>query len=681
MKFATNKFKSELKDVEKYYDIFGLKKKFSNCKTENEYGKFIKRANTLSKEHEEKLLSLVIRNNTLYLLFKKDEVSKKSLEEYILDYEIEHFPNMKYTHKLELIINSLNKYKYPNKSNIIGKVYRLSRSSIYLEFNFYNNLIIEKVSTFTKIRNKKDVEYYRKHNRTLYKIVGDTIVYEPYNVDEYKNIYLDKKIYGGSSKQKNNVPFFSIRSFENFQSSKIGVLTDLLLDIKEYLSHCLTITPIFKEYNEINWIKTKSMHENLICTLNQISFNIIDTTNTKDISQNLKQLLVHAFKKNNINGNNIIISNTINKNAINLNIIYSIDYYTENNINDAYIYSMKVAVQNIYVESIEKEWKNKKESISQDKLYYSNIANKLLIEGLMKYEIVNHISLLEKCYNISIPNWKFLYRYSYNKNKKEKIQKYFQLQIKEGSLDIQELSISNSEIFFRDSSYNYAIINEKGNLMEIYDTKESPIPDYQFIYKRFQDCENVDFIDKSELLQYIDLFEKEQIHNILETQIDSFMEKSLLFKNSIKNLQEKRPSRDTVLKCIPKDKKGYKYFGEFIEYFYKKKGIRLSPLLKKSKDVKSYIAGMYKINYQSFYNSDGTPMIKYVVGKIKDSKFNQSIATSMLFKVIKNCDEENFKKYATMLAVDFIRINQYTVIPYPFKYLREYACSYMRSKE
>lgn len=678
MRFATNKFKSELKDVEKYYDIFGLKKKFSNCKIENEYGKFIKRANTLSKEHEKKLLSLVIRNHTLYLLFKKGEVSKESLENYILDYDIEYFPNMFYTHKLELIINSLNKYKYPNKPNIIGKVYRLSKSSIYLEFDFYDNLIIEKVSTFTKIRNKKDIEYYRKQNRTLYKIIGDAVIYDPYNIDEYKNIYINKKIYKNSNK-KNNVPFFSIKSFESFQSSKIGVLTDLLLDIKKYLSHCLTITPIFNEYNEINWVKTKNMHAELIRTLNQISFNIIDTTNTKNISQNLKQLLIHAFKKNNISENNINISNIINENAINLNIVHPADYYTENNIKDAYIYSMQLAIQNIYVENIEKEWKNKQVSISQDKLYYSNIANKLLIEGLMKYEIVNHVSLLEKCYGISIPKWKFLYRYSYSKNKKEKVQKYFQLQIREGNLDIQELSILNTEILFSDSSYDYAIIDEKGNLMEIHETKEIPIPDYQFIHKRFQECENIDFIDKRQLLQYINLFEKEQSHNISETQIDSFMEKSLLFKNSIKKLREKKLSGETVLKCIPKDKKGYKYFGEFIEYFYKKKGIRLAPLLKKSKDVKLYIAGMYKINYQSFYDSNGIPMIRYVVGKIKDSEFNQSLATGMLFRIIKNCDEANFKKYATMLAVDFIRINQYTVIPYPFKYLREYAFNYIRS--
>lgn len=679
MRFATNRFKTELKDIERYYDIFALKKSV-HSKIENEYGNYIKRANTLSKEHEQKLLSLVIRNHMLYLLFKKDEVSKESLEDYILDYEIEYFPNMLYTHKLELIINSLNKYKYPNKPNIIGKVYRLSRSSIYLEYDFYNNLMLAKVSTFTKLRNKKDIEYYRNLNRTLYKIIGDTVIYEPYNIDEYKDIYINKKIYKNQSNKKNTVPFFSIKSFESFQSSKIGVLTDLLLDIEKYLSHCLTITPIFSEYNEINWKKTKAMHIELIHTLNQISFNIIDTTNSKNTSQELKSLLVHAFRENNINENNINISYMIDKNAINLNIVHPADYYKENNIKDTYIYSTQFAIQNIYIENIKKEWENKKVSISQDKVCYSNIANKLLIEGLMKYEIINHVSMLERCYGISIPNWKFLYRYSYNKNKKEKIYKYFQLQIEDGNLDIQELPAIKYEILFKNSSYNYAIIDEKGNLMEIYETKESPIPDYKFIYKRFQECESIDFIDKVELLHHIDLFEKEQSQNISEKQINSFMEKSFLFKITIKNLQEKRPSRETVLKCIPKDINGYKYFGKFIEYYYKKTGIRLAPLLKKAEDVKVYIAGMYKINYQSFYDNSGIPTIRYVVGKTRDSEFNQTLATGMLFRVIKNCDEENFKRYATMLAVDFIRLNQYTVIPYPFKYLREYAYNYMKSK-
>lgn len=254
MKFATNQFKTEIKDMEKYYDIFALKKK-SNFVYDNEYGQFIKRANTLSKEHENKLLALIIRNHMLYLLFNKGDVEVGDLEKYILDYEVEYFPNMLKMHKLELLINSLNKYKYPSQSNIIGKIYRLSRSSIYIEFNFQNDLLIEKVSTFTRLNNNKNLEYYRKKNFTLYKKVGDTIIYEPYNINDNKDIFINKNL--KKDNKKNTVPFFSIKSFSSFQRSKIGILTYLLLDIEKYLSHCLTIEPVYCEYKEVNWKKQK----------------------------------------------------------------------------------------------------------------------------------------------------------------------------------------------------------------------------------------------------------------------------------------------------------------------------------------------------------------------------------------------------------------------------------------
>ncbi|OQA46518.1 MAG: hypothetical protein BWY47_01707 [Bacteroidetes bacterium ADurb.Bin302] len=34
--------------------------------------------------------------------------------------------------------------------------------------------------------------------------------------------------------------------------------------------------------------------------------------------------------------------------------------------------------------------------------------------------------------------------------------------------------------------------------------------------------------------------------------------------------------------------------------------------------------------------------------------------------------EIEFEKFLQLLAVDFVRNNQHTVLPFPFKYLREY---------
>jgi len=41
--------------------------------------------------------------------------------------------------------------------------------------------------------------------------------------------------------------------------------------------------------------------------------------------------------------------------------------------------------------------------------------------------------------------------------------------------------------------------------------------------------------------------------------------------------------------------------------------------------------------------------------------------------VVTDADEIAFEDQFPLMAVDFVRNGQYTVVPFPFKYLREYA--------
>ena len=117
----------------------------------------------------------------------------------------------------------------------------------------------------------------------------------------------------------------------------------------------------------------------------------------------------------------------------------------------------------------------------------------------------------------------------------------------------------------------------------------------------------------------------------------------------------------------------------FIDFFYKKTNELGNPILLHAEQKT-------KENKKKFFNSligikstvlDGT--FKYFVGK-KENGIKQSIATSCIIRDILPWNQNGFNPngnilfndFCHMLTVEFVRNGQYTVIPFPIKYLREY---------
>ena len=52
-----------------------------------------------------------------------------------------------------------------------------------------------------------------------------------------------------------------------------------------------------------------------------------------------------------------------------------------------------------------------------------------------------------------------------------------------------------------------------------------------------------------------------------------------------------------------------------------------------------------------------------------------SIHTASTISEVRSCDNDRieFQEILPLLAVDFVRAAQYTILPFPFKYLTEYA--------
>lgn len=117
-----------------------------------------------------------------------------------------------------------------------------------------------------------------------------------------------------------------------------------------------------------------------------------------------------------------------------------------------------------------------------------------------------------------------------------------------------------------------------------------------------------------------------------------------------------------------------------LDELYEQYGLVLKVKPKIKAHVQKYLSGLTNINY--FLDKDDPNIVYYNVGTISKN-MNMSIAkASHIWQLQPNIklnergfatiETENILKFLQMMMVNFVRFHQLTVIPFPFKYLREF---------
>ncbi|WP_260245739.1 hypothetical protein [Limosilactobacillus reuteri] len=117
-----------------------------------------------------------------------------------------------------------------------------------------------------------------------------------------------------------------------------------------------------------------------------------------------------------------------------------------------------------------------------------------------------------------------------------------------------------------------------------------------------------------------------------------------------------------------------------LDELYEQYGLVLKVKPKIKDHVQKYLSGLTDINY--FFDKDDQDVIYYNVGTISKN-MNMSIAkashiwqlqpnTKLNERGFATIETENILKLLQMMRVNFVRFHQLTVIPFPFKYLREF---------
>ena len=226
------------------------------------------------------------------------------------------------------------------------------------------------------------------------------------------------------------------------------------------------------------------------------------------------------------------------------------------------------------------------------------------------------------------------------------------------------------------SNVECIIYNDISNINVIYKTKQFTLPDINQLSEKLLLANSQNYIDKELIRNFI--IEYKKSYPVSDSLATAFS-----IMNNNMNATPDKTIKNCDLRVYYKNNKKLsikpKTLRPFIDFFYEKTSELGEPILLHAEQKT-------KENKKKFFNSligvkstvlDGT--FKYFVGK-KENGIKQSIATSCIIRDVIPWNQDGmnpngeilFNSFCHMLTVEFVRTGQYTVTPFPVKYLKEY---------
>lgn len=125
--------------------------------------------------------------------------------------------------------------------------------------------------------------------------------------------------------------------------------------------------------------------------------------------------------------------------------------------------------------------------------------------------------------------------------------------------------------------------------------------------------------------------------------------------------------------CLISDKVGKDKISDFTTNFCKQYLLEYTERFAKDNEEEYYLKNICNIRYCYEQTWDNKKALVYFVGP-KRSSLQQSVHNGCVIRKVYSDNElPDTKKFFPLMSVEFVRNEQYTVIPFPFKYLREYS--------
>lgn len=631
---------------------------------------------------------------TALVLFRKGEVTEQQFKEAIMkEYEdvkiqkIDLFDSeqckcFQYQKRLlaQLLINSM---RTPNHdafrySNLTGKLFyhdpawkykdRFIRfleividPGMYLNLNHETFKRVENESLGTHVIDPKTGEFRKK-------LKSDT------NVTTYKK---------GSLKHNHfRVDNFDMTDYTHFCKSKMGVMEQFLKDVKENLSKYISIELMeredAREFDISNWEKagiSDSEYGELLKKKGVVIVDEIGTKKSKEIVNSLSVELLEHY------GVEVTIGD-LTLEAYNIRIIHNEEYYIENELPDPHN-----NIKGYIVQHMTEEAEHFTES-SGSSPAVRKIVQELIIKGDVKERF---ISIYDWKRLDSGKSWTFILRErrktEFGENTRHvnfaniEVKNYFdyyRLQIDcNGKMDFDSFCDADNEVSeeWEKICCAYDLVESKqfrvknkidglfysdiDNIHAIIETREKSLPNITALMNMLRETDEKQKVQKDVLIQAINDFELayQDYYENAELWKEKLLEKEeMITKKEVKKVLNMRTNAASLFNRFFHEKFGIWIFGEW---------------RKEEFDAIYQIGNLLNIKYEYNDNDydDGHTFVYYVGAKSKRISYPNACC---MRKVVSFGDEIEYEELLPLMAVEFVRNNQYTVLPFPYKYLREY---------
>lgn len=650
--------------IEKDFDVFMVSK---------EKGNFFE-SNVMDIASQEfKAMSVVYYfGNQWFALFKKSEVNVEGLKSVIstedpdaiihkVDIKDENsmYPNV----LVQLLLNTLagpknEKFRY---NNVSGRLYYIRPKflkkypkTFYVMYmrmtkDFYMSMEVttfSKVSEcrFGKIPNKKFVfdatsNYFRK------KLKSDNIPDE--------ECYVEKSI----SKKNNTEDFLNFHSYKEFCDSKVGIYNEFFQDVQSELSKYMAVrNGGFDEYENFEFADEGFENKEYGKLLSRKEICLIDEVQTEESNDKMRRVQEELKKYYGVSAG----VGVIKENAYNIRLIHSKEYCEKNQEEDLHQQSGgNMIFQHITLEDFKLESEKA-----------SPALKKVLQELIIKGDIADS--------KFSIVNWKMDSDWNFvkgDKNWDNENKKYYVFYTKmtihpNGSFEIREYDNRDftevEEWNLVDEEFNKYnrwpnivegfVYTEYQDLNIILKTEQTTMPNFSKLGKALKTSNKENYVNTDLICAELEEYLKQ-----------STDQKCIVGAEAMLDGMKEINASDMKIGDILSLLRIKTAFGKsFNRYLAQNTGILLHPTPTAQGVVDEYFAAVLDIKY--FEKDD---KYYYFVGTA-EKMLQQSIHNACLLReVISLGKKMDMQEILKLMAVEFVRNGQYTVLPFPFKYLSE----------
>lgn len=444
--------------------------------------------------------------------------------------------------------------------------------------------------------------------------------------------------------EKSSITFFDFSDYDKFTCSKNGVLYNFINLVEKQFSGYFSIEFLTYENPKILSVKKtelKLSKEMVQKQLLKTGINVIDEVQSSTSNSFLKDLCQEL--QNRIPGLDCSIGKRLSKRKVNIRYIHDKDYYGED---DPYKASTgEVVVQHITEENFQHDVNTSVETILKELVIKNDLKQgKISLVDWRKYEFDS-----DWIFGIEIDE-----------------EYYFMKIHPDGTFDVEKMQydLFNAseynrymDYFSADGSVEGLVKDAVGNINIIKKTTMHTLPEMTEIGDALKKASETKKFYGEEWTRLLRIA-------VLKTDNQKVIDK---LEEIISTLQAKKQyDKKDIFKLL----KGNTIKKFVVDSIFEDEGILLFAYLRNKEKREKYFSGVIDINY--FQKNDTTA--HFCVGKIGEGMKEKLERASVIREVQAEDDSKLiFEELLPLMGVDFVKLGMLTVIPFPFKYLREYA--------